>query len=204
MTKVIKGEFEKLEDLKIEDVSLTCDTSLKIFNEEFNRISRMDDDLFIYEIRGDDEVEFTDEEPFNNEDEVDEVFRIDKNIFDFETPMCKAFKEFNYLLQIDPYLLTKNIKGFKTYDEYKDDWIYEWNRDVPCSEWPTCSWKDNGYCNRGNLPKAYIIGNSLHYHDYELYEALEDSELKEQALRNKAIIEGLINDDGSSNDGWRR
>ncbi|GKD52981.1 hypothetical protein Tco_1286368 [Tanacetum coccineum] len=32
---------------------------------------------------------------------------INTNIFDFETPMCKAFKEFNYLLQIDPDLLTK-------------------------------------------------------------------------------------------------
>nr|GEX83762.1 VIER F-box protein 2 [Tanacetum cinerariifolium] len=111
--------------------------------------------LWIYWIRGDDEVELTDEEFSNNEDEV---FRIDTNIFDFETPMCKTFKECNYLLQIDPDLLTKNIEGFKTYGEYKDDWIYEWNRD----------------------------------------------RAKEQALRNKAIIEGLISDDESSNDGWRR
>ncbi|GKB45818.1 hypothetical protein Tco_0896571 [Tanacetum coccineum] len=87
--------------------------------------------LWIYWIRGDDEVDLTDEEFSDNEDEVAEVFRIDTNIFDFETPMCKAFKEFNYLLQIDPDLLTKDIEGFKTYDEYKDDWIYEWNRDVP-------------------------------------------------------------------------
>ncbi|GKB34583.1 hypothetical protein Tco_0879525, partial [Tanacetum coccineum] len=59
--------------------------------------------LGIYWIRGDDEVELTDEESFDNMDEVAEVFRIDTNIF--ETPMCKAFKEFNYLLQIDPDLL---------------------------------------------------------------------------------------------------
>ncbi|GJU62743.1 hypothetical protein Tco_1244578 [Tanacetum coccineum] len=168
MTKVIKGEFEKLEDLNDEDVSLTFGTSLKVFNKEFNRMSGMDDDLFTYEvnvanipcdsnkdddseqrvsheaeddmgydpsdiywIRGDDEVELTDEEFSNNEDEVAEVFRIDTNIFDFETPMCKAFKEFNYLLQINPDLLTKDIERFKTYEEYKDDWIYEWNRDVP-------------------------------------------------------------------------
>ncbi|GKA48689.1 hypothetical protein Tco_0741647 [Tanacetum coccineum] len=50
------------------------------------------------------------------------------------------------------------------------------------------------------LPGAYIVGNSLHYQDYEWYEALKDSELKEQALRNKAIMEGLISDDESSND----
>ncbi|GKD68755.1 hypothetical protein Tco_1322845 [Tanacetum coccineum] len=159
-------------------------------------------------------------------DEVAEVFRIDTNLFNFETPMCKAFKEFNYLLQIDPDLLTKDIEGFKTYEDYKDDWIYEWNKDVPwvdekpwtnagvwtkptpvkhtckpfnyktgCSEWPTCSWKDDGYCNGGNLPGTYIIGNQLHYQDYEWYEALEDSELKDEALRNKAIMEGFINED---------
>ncbi|GJT72383.1 hypothetical protein Tco_1031669 [Tanacetum coccineum] len=40
--------------------------------------------------------------------------------------------------------------------------------------------------------------------DYEWYEALEDSELKEEALRNKAIMEGLINKDDESNDeGWK-
>ncbi|GJX17431.1 hypothetical protein Tco_0218263 [Tanacetum coccineum] len=155
ITKVIKGEFEKLEDLKVKDVLLTCDTSLEVFSNEFNRLSGMDNDLFTYEveianipcdsnkdddsgqrmlheaddnmgydpsdIRGDDEVELTDEEFSNNEDEVVEVFRIDTNIFDFETPMCKTFNEFNYLLQIDPDLLTKDIEGFKTYDEYKDD-----------------------------------------------------------------------------------
>ncbi|GJU46944.1 hypothetical protein Tco_1204210 [Tanacetum coccineum] len=43
------------------------------------------------------------------------------NVFDFETPTCKDFKEFNYLLQVDPDVLTNDIEGFKTYDEYKDE-----------------------------------------------------------------------------------
>ncbi|GJR88179.1 hypothetical protein Tco_0212190 [Tanacetum coccineum] len=61
--------------------------------------------------------------------------------------------------------------------------------------------EDDIYCNGGNLPETYIIGNQLHYHDYEWYEALEDSELKDEALRNKAIKEGFINegDDESHN-----
>ncbi|GKF48187.1 hypothetical protein Tco_0141438, partial [Tanacetum coccineum] len=63
------------------------------------------------------------------------------------------------------------------------------------SEWPTCSWKEDGYCNGGNLPGAYIVGNTLHYQDLEWCEALKDSELKEEALRNKAILEGLIKED---------
>ncbi|GJY13786.1 putative reverse transcriptase domain-containing protein [Tanacetum coccineum] len=99
MTKVIKGEFDKIKDVKVKDVSLTCDTSLEVFNNEVSRLSRMDDDLFTYEvevanipchsnmdddseheaddgmgydpsdIRGDDEVELTDEESFDDMDD---------------------------------------------------------------------------------------------------------------------------------------
>ncbi|GKB82336.1 hypothetical protein Tco_0949231 [Tanacetum coccineum] len=72
------------------------------------------------------------------------------------------------------------------------------------SEWPTCNWKEDGYCNGGNLPGAYIVGNTLRYQDLEWYDALKDNELKEEALRNKAIMEGLINEDvESNNEGWK-
>ncbi|GJU61522.1 hypothetical protein Tco_1243357 [Tanacetum coccineum] len=168
--------------------------------------------LWIYSARGDDEVELTDEETSDSDDndEVAIIFRIETNVFDYETPSCNAFNEFNYLLQIDLDVLTKDNEGFKTYEEYKDDWIYEWNKDVPwpfnyksgCSEWPTCSWREDGYCNGENLPGTYIVGNSLHYQDLEWYEALEDGELKVEALKNKAIMEGIIEeDDESSNEG---
>ncbi|GJY91771.1 hypothetical protein Tco_0507553 [Tanacetum coccineum] len=257
MTKVIKGEFKKIKDVKVEDVSITCDTPLEVFNKEVSRLSGMDNDLFTYEVEvtnipcnskidvdseheadndmgydpsdvafiewlasknfnyktmdhytmkalciywiiRDDEVELTDEESSDDEDEIDEVFIINTNIFNYETPLCSAFNKFNYLLKVDTDLLTKDIMGFKTYKDYKEDWIYEWNKDVPwvydkpwldngtwkkptpvkhtckpfkyktgCSEWPTCSWRDDGYCNGGNLPGTYIIGNQLHYRDYE-------------------------------------
>nr|GEU86290.1 hypothetical protein [Tanacetum cinerariifolium] len=164
-------------------------------------------------------IEPTNEETLNleetnhdDEQEIDEIFRIETNLFDYETPMCEKFKEFNYLLKIDLDILTKDIEGFKTYDEYKDDWIYEWNENVPWVHenpwtdigWPTCSWKEDGYFNRGNLPGAYIIGNTLRYQDLELYDPLMDSELKKEDLRNKATMEGMINDnDELSNNGWR-
>ncbi|GJZ09053.1 hypothetical protein Tco_0543336 [Tanacetum coccineum] len=273
ITKVIKGEFEKLETIRINDLLLTCNTSLEIFNKEFNRLSRIDDDLFTYKVeiagianipcdlneedkskqwmshesdddmeynpskfRGNDETELTAEESsaFDYEDEVAQIFRIETNVFDYETPLSEKFKEFNYLLKIDPDLFTNDIKGFKTYEDYKDDWIYEWNKDIPwmhekpwmdngtweepkpvkheckpfnyktgCSKWPTCNWRNDGYYNGGKLPGAYIVGNSLHYQDYEWYEALEDSKLKDKALRNKAIMEGIIDDNESSYKGWR-
>ncbi|GJZ49152.1 hypothetical protein Tco_0603342 [Tanacetum coccineum] len=121
--------------------------------------------LWIYWIRGDDEVELTDEESSDEKDEVAKVYDklwLDKGIWKDPTPVEHTCKPFNY----------------KT----------------GCSEWPTCSWKDDGYYNGGNLPGTYIIGNQLHYQDYEWYEALEDSELKDEALRNKAIMEGFINE----------
>ncbi|GJX11703.1 hypothetical protein Tco_0201562 [Tanacetum coccineum] len=203
-SKVIKGEFKKIKDVKVEDVSLTCYTLLEVFNNEVNRLRGMDDDLFTmkklnvsnyhvtskiddseyeadddigfepFDIRGDDEVELTDEESSDDDDEIAEVFRIDTNIFDYETPLY-----------------------------YKDDWIYEWDENVPwvdekpmtTAKWPTCSWMDDGYCNGGNLPGTYIIGNQLHYQDYEWYEALEDSELNDEVLRNKLSWKDNMNEE---------
>nr|GEW75858.1 hypothetical protein [Tanacetum cinerariifolium] len=154
MTKVIKGEFEKLKDLKDKDASLTFDTSLDVFNDEFNRMSKMDNDLFRYE------VEVTNIPCNSNMDD------------DSEQRMSH---------------------------EVDDDTGYD-PSDVSFNE----CWREDGYCNGGNLPGAYYIGNSLHYQNLEWYEALEDIDLKEQALRNKAIMEGSISDDESSNDCWRR
>ncbi|GJX33835.1 hypothetical protein Tco_0245392 [Tanacetum coccineum] len=213
----LKGKF--LDDLHKNAFSGTHGEDAKLGSDETEPTSEETSDL--------------EETNHNDEQEIGEIFRIETNLFDYETLLCEKFKEFNYLLKIDPNLLTKDIEGFKTYNEYKDDWIYEWNENVPwvhkkpwtdtrvrteptpvvhyCkpfnykggySEWPTCSWKEDGYCNGGNLLGAYIIGNTLRYQDLEWYDALKDNELKDEALRNKAIIEGLIDeeDESSNND----
>ncbi|GJS71547.1 hypothetical protein Tco_0704388 [Tanacetum coccineum] len=224
MTKVIKEEFKKLEPLKISDDSLTCNTSLEIFYKEFNRMSRMDEDLFTYEVEIPRLASITCD--LNKEDDLEQQMThgsdvdmeydpsnveftewIDTNVLDFKTPTCKTFKEFNYLLQIDPDVLTNDIDGFKTYEEYKDDWIYEWNKDIPwVHEKP---WTNNGvweeptplehYCK----PFSFKSGHSK-WPTY-WYEALEDGKLKDEALKNKAIMEGIIDeDDESHNEGWRR
>ncbi|GKC54539.1 hypothetical protein Tco_1077284, partial [Tanacetum coccineum] len=85
----------------------------------------------------DDEVVLTDEEIFDleneiliDENEIDEIFKIKTDIFNFETPLCKAFNEFNYLLKVETDLFTHDITGFKTYEEYKNAWIHEWNRGI--------------------------------------------------------------------------
>ncbi|GKC52099.1 hypothetical protein Tco_1074844 [Tanacetum coccineum] len=168
--------------------------------------------LWDYWKMGGDEIEVYDnessdlEEYMSDKEEIAKKFKIETDVFEYETPLCLAFNEFNYLLKVDPDLLTKDIIGFKTYEDYKDDCIYEWNKDIPWVDekaWAEAG-REDGYCNGVNLPGAYHIGNSLHYQDLEWYEALEDSELKDKALRNKAIMEGLISDDESCNDCWKR
>ncbi|GJW10013.1 hypothetical protein Tco_1575840 [Tanacetum coccineum] len=126
------SKHEADDDLRYDpfDVAFTEWLGSKIFNYKTMDHYTMKA-LLIYWIRGDDKVELTDEESSNDIDEVAKVFRIDINLFDFETPMCKELEEFNSLLQIDPDLLTNDIEGFKTYEDYKNDWIYEWNKDVP-------------------------------------------------------------------------
>ncbi|GJR91495.1 hypothetical protein Tco_0215506 [Tanacetum coccineum] len=194
------------------------------------------------ERRGDDEEVITDNELSNPKDEnltveneIAQIFRIDTDLFHFETPLCQTFNEFNYLSQIDVNILTKYTPEFKTYEEYKDDWIYEWNDGMPwvnekpwtndgvwtetfdnihhgCNPlrfkngtamWPTCNWNEDGYCNIGDLLGFIREGNSICYEDYEWYDTIEDSELKEEALINKAILEESMNmEEEYSDDAW--
>ncbi|GKB02287.1 hypothetical protein Tco_0830376 [Tanacetum coccineum] len=241
LVRSYKKQFDEFMEIKKQWMKLGLDADMKYdpsnveFAEwlasKFYNHKTMDrytkNALWIYWTKGDDEVELTNEESSDPDDEnliegneVAEIFRIETNVFDFETPTCRAFKEFNYLLQINPEVLTKDIDGFKTYEEYKDDWIYELNEDVPWvpekpwtdngpfsfksgnSKWPTCSWKDDEYCNGRNLPRAYIVGNTLRYQDLEWYEALKDGKLKDEALKNKAIMKGIIDEEESNNEVW--
>nr|GEW27924.1 hypothetical protein [Tanacetum cinerariifolium] len=218
MANLINGEFEKLESIKISDVSLTCNTSLEIFNEEFNQISIMEDDLFTYEVEiaevtnipcdlqkeddlelqmshesdddleydpsdveftkcGDNEVELTNKESSDSddEDEVAKIFRIETNM---------------YLLKILMDLrLTENIMMIRYMTGIK-----------------ICHgcMKDKGRSMEGNLPGAYTISNTLRYQNLEWYKALKDDKLKEEALENKAIMDGMIEKhDDLSNEGWK-
>ncbi|GKC70120.1 hypothetical protein Tco_1116003 [Tanacetum coccineum] len=182
-------------------------------------------------IRGNDEEVLTDKECSNlkdedlcEEDEIAEIFKIETDIFDFETTLCKAFNEFNYLLKADTDLLTKDIPGFMTYEEYKDAWIYESNKDMPlvpeepwlengvphevighiCDpfhfksghvEWPTCSSRNDGYCNGRDLPGIIQIGNIVYFQQYKWYDGLEDDKLRDHWW-------GVKDDEESTDDAW--
>ncbi|GKG51117.1 hypothetical protein Tco_0539241, partial [Tanacetum coccineum] len=64
--------------------------------------------LWVYWMRGDDEVILNDEEVsdlidenIHDEHKIAKIFRIETNLFDYETPLCTEFKEFNYFLKVD-------------------------------------------------------------------------------------------------------
>ncbi|GJX10149.1 hypothetical protein Tco_0200008 [Tanacetum coccineum] len=112
-------------------------------------------------------------------DNVPEILKIEDDLFLFDTPLCIAFEEFNYLLKFDPDLFIYDIQEFKTYDEYEQDLNNEtqgldeqWSKNgVPyqlgdhicepyhfkneIKKWPTCSSDIEGYCNGEELPGMY-------------------------------------------------
>ncbi|GKB22640.1 hypothetical protein Tco_0862041 [Tanacetum coccineum] len=64
--------------------------------------------LWVYWMRGNDEVVLSNREVSdlkdeinNDEHEIAEVFRIETNLFDYEIPLCAKFNKFNYLLKAD-------------------------------------------------------------------------------------------------------
>ncbi|GJT88744.1 hypothetical protein Tco_1070461 [Tanacetum coccineum] len=164
--------------------------------------------------KGDDEIALTNgkfsdlEEEYPYEDgEIAEIFRIKTIIFNYETPLCKAFNEFNYLFQINPDVLTKDIIGFMTYEEYKDDWIYEWNKDV--------SWymKNHGRImkyGKNPLLLDITVNHSRLRVDIQSGQLvagkMTDIAIEETYLEHldKVIMEGLINEDEESYDeAWK-
>nr|GEW13496.1 hypothetical protein [Tanacetum cinerariifolium] len=164
--------------------------------------------LWDYWRRGDDEEVIIDDEISNigeenlmNENEATQIFRIDTDLFHFETPLCKAFKEFNYLSQINFDVLTKDIRGFKTHEEYKDDWIYDWNNGIP--------WVDEKPCT-DDEERTEPIDNIDHECESLRFKSGHAkwptySQLKERALINKGILEESINKEEESRkakQGW--
>ncbi|GJR88301.1 hypothetical protein Tco_0212312 [Tanacetum coccineum] len=52
----------------------------------------------------------------------------------------------------------------------------------------TCNSNDNGFCNGRELPGMVRVGYMTYFQDYEWYDELKDSSLKEEALKQKAIM----------------
>ncbi|GKB73997.1 hypothetical protein Tco_0935409 [Tanacetum coccineum] len=145
----------------------------------------------------------------NDEHEIAEIFRIETNLFDYETPLCTEFKEFNYLLKVDMNLFTHDIERTKTFEDYKSKLNNEigepWSKDgVPyeicdhiCdpfrfkngkTKWSAYNSNEDGFCNSGELPRMVRVGYMTYFQDYEWYDDLMDNRF-EEALKQKAIYE---------------
>ncbi|GKE17329.1 hypothetical protein Tco_1424906 [Tanacetum coccineum] len=111
----------------------TWDDLVENFVQKFYQLSHHND-----EIKEDDDP-----------DDITDIFKIEGNLFDFETPLCEAFNDFNYLLKIDKDLFTFDIQGTGTYEEYelnnhvsrdlKESWLD--NRGDPTLEPSVCKIK---------------------------------------------------------------
>ncbi|GJU80678.1 hypothetical protein Tco_1283043, partial [Tanacetum coccineum] len=136
--------------------------------------------------------EETEEDDNPNEmDNVPKIFKIKGTLFDFKTPLCEAFYEFNYLLKINTDLFTYDIQNFKTYDEYERELNNDlakgteepWpeNRvpyqlcDHICepyrfkngkTKWPICTYDVDGFCNGGELPGMVRVGCMTYLQDH--------------------------------------
>ncbi|GKD69854.1 hypothetical protein Tco_1323944 [Tanacetum coccineum] len=181
------GDHKKVEKEIMEEVvnAWLIRSYRKQFEEYMEIKRRLELDGINTYIRGDDEEVLTndelsdlEEEKVSEEKEVAKISRIETDIFDFETPLY--------------------LPGFKTYEDYKNAWIDEWNKEVlwveekPCGhvQWPTCNSSEEGYCNGENLPGMIRVGNMNYFQNYKWYEGLEDGNLKNEALKEKAILEG--------------
>ncbi|GJS00175.1 hypothetical protein Tco_0316683 [Tanacetum coccineum] len=144
-------------------------------------------------------------------DDIAKTFKIKGNLFDYETPLCKAFNDFNYLLKIHTDLFTFDIQGIRTYEEYelnntmtkdlKEPWL---DNGVPyqlcdhisepyrfkngMSKWPTCSSDIDGFCNGGELPGMVRVRCMTYFQDHNWYDELVDGKLKDETLMHKAKV----------------
>nr|GEU61913.1 hypothetical protein [Tanacetum cinerariifolium] len=155
---------------------------------------------------------FSDLEGANNDDEqeISEIFIIETNLFNYETPLCIKFNEFNYFLKVDPEFFTYDIKRTKTYKDYENELNDEleepWSKEgVPyeicdhiCepfrfkngeTKWPTCNSNEDGFCDGGELPRMVRVGYMTYFQDHESYNGLMDETLKNEALEQKPIYE---------------
>ncbi|GJU48119.1 hypothetical protein Tco_1217674 [Tanacetum coccineum] len=158
---------------------------------------------FTKEYHNNDE-EIEEEEDSNETDNAPKIFMIG-NLFDFETPLCMAFKEFNYLMYTNVDLFTYDIQNIKTYHEQKgtdEPWLDNGVPSQLCdhicepylfknrkAKWPSCTSDIDGFCNGGELLGMVRVRTMTYFQDHSWYDELADGKLKEETLVLKTKIE---------------
>nr|GEX22187.1 hypothetical protein [Tanacetum cinerariifolium] len=127
-----------------------------------------------------------DDEP----DDIIDIFKIKGNLFDYETPLCKAFNDFNYLFKIDMDLFTFDIQVMRTYEEYElnntmtkdleEPWLdkgvpyqlcdhicepYHFKNEI--TKRPMYSLDIDGFSNGGELPGMVRVKSMTYFQDHK-------------------------------------
>ncbi|GKC39402.1 hypothetical protein Tco_1051786 [Tanacetum coccineum] len=149
--------------------------------------------LWVYRMRGEDEVVLSNEEVLglkdenkDDEHEIVEIFRIETNLFDYETLLTKTYEDYENKLNNEvgePW--SKDGVPYEICDHVYEPFRFK-NRKA---KWPTCSSNEDKFCNGGELPGMVRVGYMIYFQDYEWYDELTDSSLREETLKQKAIYE---------------
>nr|GEX86923.1 putative reverse transcriptase domain-containing protein [Tanacetum cinerariifolium] len=103
--KVIKKESKVLGLLMIDDDLLTCDTPLGMIYDEFNRLSRMDDDLFTYEVKILELSYF-----LSVEQQMDDLDNGDLDVYEWKESVIATWLIRSYKNQFKDYMEIKKLK----------------------------------------------------------------------------------------------
>nr|GEU52678.1 hypothetical protein [Tanacetum cinerariifolium] len=142
--------------------------------------------------RGDDEEVIINDELSNlgdenliEETEIAKIFRIETDIFKFETSLSNM-SWLDYGPWMEP---SDDIEHVYIPFRFKDGH----------AKWPTCNWKSDKYRNGGYLRGVIQIRDEIYFESYEWYKNLGDGELIDEAVNYKALL--IFNDHvGTNND----
>ncbi|GKD32627.1 hypothetical protein Tco_1248136 [Tanacetum coccineum] len=152
----------------------TWDSMVEKFIMKFHHLSDHNDDEDVEE-----------EEDPNKTNNAPKIFTIEGNLFDFETPLCKTFNEFNCFMKIDIDLFTYDIQDLKPYDEYEQELN---NDEAKATDEP---WLEKG----GTIPTIMVgVRSMTYFQDHIWYDELADGKLKDETLALKGKIEGSWGD----------
>ncbi|GJT27362.1 hypothetical protein Tco_0323605 [Tanacetum coccineum] len=128
-----------------------------------------------------DDTELTNENGSDLEDECSsdmnettEIFKIEDNLIDYETPLWKLEEPWSE--NRIPYQLCDHICE-----------PYRFKNEI--TKWPTYSSNIDGFCNGGELPGMVRVRCMTYFQDKKWYDELTDGKLKVEALTHKARIE---------------
>ncbi|GKD90375.1 hypothetical protein Tco_1365882, partial [Tanacetum coccineum] len=129
---------------------------------------------------------FSDAEEANNDNkqETAKIFRIETNLFDYETHLTKTYEDYENELNDElEEPCSKDGVPYEIYDHICEPFRFK-NRKA---KWPTCNSNKDGFCNGGDLPGMVRVGYMTYFQDYEWYNELADGNSTKEAIKQKAI-----------------